>query len=498
MSVNQYLPASYAETVWRLAAGIDPACALGGAAPLPGVQLALERVPRPHPVPAGAGAIGNYEVGIGLPAVRRNGTGRFAITYSVRGLTSPLAVRLYDTGRRYVPRRFRLPVPGQAAVVAAEQAAESAPWPPIPSRVFRPVLYPGANRGPQAGATIVRGRVLRGDGSIARWARVSAVDADHGYPLGWAHGDDRGEFYLVAGVERRRAVHPRLGAGARHAHDLGPPGPGRHRQPGRVAGGPALGPRTRGPPGARLGRHGVRRPHAPAGLQQGGHRHAQLRERHRFPSAPAVRHPLAAVPVRSPMPEYLAPGVYVEEVSYRASTIEGVPTSTTGFAGLAPFGPVYYPGGPSTCQPLLVTSFPEFELAYGKLDQIFVGGEWRLPYLAHAVRAFFLNGGQILYISRVFKPKPGDTSLGVAFATFQVPTPTPSTATWRARWPGSMGNVAITTTVTRSRDVGVHAAGGQPFANTAKTGTIVEVVPAPARCPRRRPRSTRTRSGSSQ
>jgi len=197
MSVNQYLPASYAETVWRLAAGIDPACALGGAAPLPGVQLALERVPKPHPVPAGAGAIGNYEVGIGLPTVRRNSTGRFAITYSVPGLTSPLAVRLYDTGRRYVPRRFRLPVPDRAAVVAAEQAAESAPWPPIPSRVFRPVMYPGANRGPQAGATIVRGRVLRGDGSIARWARISAVDADHGYPLGWAHGDDRGEFYLV-------------------------------------------------------------------------------------------------------------------------------------------------------------------------------------------------------------------------------------------------------------------------------------------------------------
>ena len=32
------------------------------------------------------------------------------------------------------------------------------------------------------------------------------------------------------------------------------------------------------------------------------------------------------------MPEYLAPGVYVEEVSYRAKSIEGVATSTTGFA----------------------------------------------------------------------------------------------------------------------------------------------------------------------
>ena len=35
------------------------------------------------------------------------------------------------------------------------------------------------------------------------------------------------------------------------------------------------------------------------------------------------------------MPEYLAPGVYVEEVSFRAKSIEGVPTSTTGFAGMA-------------------------------------------------------------------------------------------------------------------------------------------------------------------
>lgn len=197
MTVNQYLPPSYVETVWRLAAGINPVSALGGAAPPPGIRLALERVPKPHPVPAGAGAIGNYDVGIGLPTQRRNGTGRFAITYSVPGLTSPLAARLYDTGRRYVPRRFRLPVPTEATVVAAEQAAEATPWPPIPSRVFRPVLYPGANHGTQAGATVVRGRVLRGDGSIARWARVSAADADHGYPVGWAHGDDRGEFLLV-------------------------------------------------------------------------------------------------------------------------------------------------------------------------------------------------------------------------------------------------------------------------------------------------------------
>jgi len=34
------------------------------------------------------------------------------------------------------------------------------------------------------------------------------------------------------------------------------------------------------------------------------------------------------------MPEYLSPGVYVEEVSFRAKSLEGVSTSTTGFTGL--------------------------------------------------------------------------------------------------------------------------------------------------------------------
>ena len=33
------------------------------------------------------------------------------------------------------------------------------------------------------------------------------------------------------------------------------------------------------------------------------------------------------------MPEYLAPGFYVEEVSYRSKSIEGVSTSTNGLVG---------------------------------------------------------------------------------------------------------------------------------------------------------------------
>ena len=39
------------------------------------------------------------------------------------------------------------------------------------------------------------------------------------------------------------------------------------------------------------------------------------------------------------MAEYLAPGVYVEEVASGARPIEGVATSTAGFVGMAERGP---------------------------------------------------------------------------------------------------------------------------------------------------------------
>lgn len=90
------------------------------------------------------------------------------------------------------------------------------------------------------------------------------------------------------------------------------------------------------------------------------------------------------------MPEYLAPGVYVEETSFRAKSIEGVGTSTTGFAGPTRKGPV---GG----IPELLTSFGDFERIYGGLGDLGFG----LNFLAHAVRAYFDNGGARLYVARV-------------------------------------------------------------------------------------------------
>jgi len=177
------------------------------------------------------------------------------------------------------------------------------------------------------------------------------------------------------------------------------------------------------------------------------------------------------------MPEYLAPGVYVEEVSFRSKSIEGVPTSTTGFAGLAHYGPVQYLDGPRATEPRLVTSYAEFERVYGGLDPLGDGLSQRLPYLAHGARAFFLNGGSRLYISRIYHaPAAGDN--GVASVEMAVPSPAPSVARFRARWPGTDGNVLVTVEAVRGGDVGVHTGSAVQVSGGASTGTILEVVPA--------------------
>ena len=53
------------------------------------------------------------------------------------------------------------------------------------------------------------------------------------------------------------------------------------------------------------------------------------------------------------MPEYLTPGVYVEETSFRSKSIEGVPTSTFGMAGLTRYGPLPYHLADGTSVPVI-------------------------------------------------------------------------------------------------------------------------------------------------
>ena len=162
------------------------------------------------------------------------------------------------------------------------------------------------------------------------------------------------------------------------------------------------------------------------------------------------------------MPEYLAPGVYVEETSFRSKSIEGVSTSTAGFVGPARFGPV-------SGDPELITSLEDFRRWFGGLDDLtFDGAAGQITqpnYLAQAVRAYFEEGGKRLYVSRVFdygdgyQVDEGGLPVGhYGIADFPDPGPgealsppvgSPPDPPLRlvARFPGAAGNLRATFTL---------------------------------------------------
>ncbi|MCP4367935.1 MAG: phage tail sheath family protein [Deltaproteobacteria bacterium] len=87
------------------------------------------------------------------------------------------------------------------------------------------------------------------------------------------------------------------------------------------------------------------------------------------------------------MPEYLSPGVYVEEFEIGARPIEGVSTSTAGFIGETERGQT---------TPLLVTSWGDYQRRFGSCYG-------QTKYLPYAVQGFFSNGGKRCYIGRIVK-----------------------------------------------------------------------------------------------
>lgn len=95
------------------------------------------------------------------------------------------------------------------------------------------------------------------------------------------------------------------------------------------------------------------------------------------------------------MPEYLSPGVYVEEFESGSKPMEGVGTSTAGFIGLSV-------KGPDKGIPQLVTNFADFRRKYGGYLSQAEFEDYR--FLAYAVEHFFINGGTRAFIMRVTPP----------------------------------------------------------------------------------------------
>lgn len=95
-------------------------------------------------------------------------------------------------------------------------------------------------------------------------------------------------------------------------------------------------------------------------------------------------------------PEFSAPGVYLEETSFKAHSIEGVPTSTAAFTG-----PTLSTPATDSAEREPLRSFLEFEQQYGGLDDLQTAQGPVCNYMAHAARVFFDNGGQRLCIGHV-------------------------------------------------------------------------------------------------
>lgn len=107
------------------------------------------------------------------------------------------------------------------------------------------------------------------------------------------------------------------------------------------------------------------------------------------------------------MPQYLRPGLYIEEIERGPRPIEGVPTSIAAFLGQTERGPI---------TPRLVTSYREYERWFGN---IFDGDKF-VPYV---IRGFFENGGKQACVARLVSS--GATSGEVTAGDFTIRASSP-------------------------------------------------------------------------
>ena len=119
------------------------------------------------------------------------------------------------------------------------------------------------------------------------------------------------------------------------------------------------------------------------------------------------------------MPEYLSPGVYVEEVPAGPRPIQGVGTSTTGVVGITERGPT---------TPRLVTSWGDFLRWFGDvMDE-------NVSFTSYGARGFFENGGQRLFVARVTSDDA--VAAGMVFSTADAA----QGVLMQANGPGEWGN----------------------------------------------------------
>ncbi|WP_127500920.1 hypothetical protein [Actinoplanes solisilvae] len=179
MSVD---PAAGLRVLHRLALGVEPFDAMTGARAGSAVRVGREVTTRPRRRrPASVLDLVTARPTLELEG---SGNGRFKLRHQP-GVGDRVLLRVDDPGRRWVPRRFD---------VELWTSADAGPAIPVAARTLQPRLLPGAAWNPPRGSTCVRGRVSWA-GRPVRWPRLVATEGDAN--VGWAHGDENGEFLLV-------------------------------------------------------------------------------------------------------------------------------------------------------------------------------------------------------------------------------------------------------------------------------------------------------------
>lgn len=177
------------------------------------------------------------------------------------------------------------------------------------------------------------------------------------------------------------------------------------------------------------------------------------------------------------MPEYLAPGVFVEEVSFRGKAIEGVGTSTAAFVGPCRFGPI-------SGEPSLLTSFTEFERIYGGLDKLnFDDQDTTHNYIAQAVRAFFEEGGRRLYVARTYLSLDGNDGIARWESSNSLLDDSQANLIkLKARYPGAAGEFSVTFTINLGQNLLETDSHGNLRLDEAKQGDVVWAQPKTETC----------------
>ena len=169
------------------------------------------------------------------------------------------------------------------------------------------------------------------------------------------------------------------------------------------------------------------------------------------------------------MGTYLSPGIYTREVDF-SFYVKQISTSSCGMVGVAERGPVN--------KPVLVTSWEQFINKFGSYIQV--------GYLAYAARAFFDNGGSVLFVNRIAHltdPTNRNTLTAVkaqailkdrrvATATLASGTIGSDRIAWRAIQPGAAGNAVSLELVVAGNDtpLSVEVLGEAVTVNLATDG----------------------------